>query len=192
MDFLQNASLNGLAAVRRASFPIFTMKNILLIWVSLFALAACTEEQQLKRKIDGTYTVKSFNAVYEVMPSCQGQSFTSFAVENPGEIVFTGKKTIDGPISSRTSRPYYGYLDYNFRTVNHEGDSVVITERTYFQYEVVEGTIGSLDTTLAFIYFDSRRYDLEVVYDDNKVAAFRYRIDSGDQCLRAMESHVVR
>lgn len=167
------------------------LKNTLLLALLVLFTAACSKEQQLKRKIDGTYAIKTFTATYTVLPGCTGQNFTSFAVENPGKMVFTGKKTIDGPSTAAGGRPYYGYLDYDVSTTNHLGQPVVIEDRTYFQYEILDGEGAGGDTTFAFIFFDGLKYDLEVVFDGNDIAAFQYRLNSGDPCYRAVESHLV-
>lgn len=169
-----------------------SFKNIAFFSLLLLLTTACSEEQKLKRKIDGTYSIKTFTTTHTVLPGCSGQNFTSFAVENPGTMVFTGKKTIDGPPASAGSRPYYGYLDYDVATTNHLGQAVVIEDRTYFQYEVLDGEGGGGDTTFAFIFFNGVKYNLEVVFDGNNIAAFQYRLPSGDPCYRVVESHLVK
>lgn len=176
----------------RSATPINTMYKLSAFILSLVLLAACSKEQQLKRKIDGSYTVKNFSLQVQPLPGCNETGYTSFSVDQPGKMVFTGKKTIDGPVSSASSRPYWGYLDYDFTTTNHDGKPVDYTERTYFQYEIVDGSGANGDTSFAAIFFDGVRYPLEIVYDGNKVAAFKYRVQSGNACLRAEQIHTVR
>jgi len=165
---------------------------VLLFSFALFIFSSCSKEQQLKRKIDGKYQIKNFNSKWSNLTGCEEDNITYFSVNDPGEMVFTGKKTIDGPVSSASSRPYYGYLDYNFSTQNYFGDNLEFSERIYFQYEVISGVLnGSQDTVFAHIFFNGDKYNLNIIYEGNKVSEFNYNVNTGNNCLKGVESHII-
>lgn len=167
-----------------------TSTNILWGLLVSIALFSCSEERELLRKIEGRYDVRTYESKWNNYFGCTGDNeITSFSVDNPGKIVFTGKKVIDGPDSSPSERPRYGYFDYEYETTDHLGNQLSSSERKYFQYEVVDGSSGSLDTMWSFIYIDGIQYDLKVAFDGNKVQSFSYGFLG--TCYRVDEYHHV-
>lgn len=163
----------------------------LILLLTVFQLTSCSKEKKVAREIKGKYEVTSFESHWNNYYGCNGPlDITSFSIPNPGKLVFTGKKAIDGPATSPSERPFWGYFDYEYSTTDHLGNPMVATERKYFQYDVLDGHSGDGSVVFTFIYIDGIQYDLEVVKDGKKITAFKYKYWQG--CYRAEEIHYVK
>lgn len=161
-----------------------------LLLIAIF-FASCTKVDKVAREIKGKYEVTSFESHWNNYYGCNGPlDITSFSIPNPGKLVFTGKKAIDGPVASPSERPFWGYFDYEYSTTDHLGNPMVANERKYFQYDVLNGYRGNSSVVFTFIYIDGIQYDLEVVKDGKKITAFKY-VYWWD-CYRIEEIHYVK
>ena len=160
----------------------------------LVLLSACSDRYKIKNKIDGKYTITNYESRYTNYFQCNGLSdLVPYSIDNPGKLVFTGKKVIDGTSTSPSERPYYGYFEYEYDPSNYLSTPIAgpgkKDVKKYFQYDVLE-TTGSVDSVGVWIYIDQVKYDLSYELDGNKITKFKYSTFSG--CYKIEETHTVK
>ncbi len=163
----------------------------LLLFTTIFVLYSCSKERILEREIKGKYKIEKYEMILNNVQGCQNSpDGVSFSVSNPGTLVFTGKKAIDGPDVAGTTRPFYGYFDYEYQTTDIFGNQWSVKDREYFAYDVFKGQSAAGDTFFSRIFIDGVDWDLELVMDGNKVTAISYTKLQG--CYRSTHLHHVR
>lgn len=156
----------------------------------LILLSACSDRYKLKNKIDGKYVITNYESRSTNHFNCVGVSdLLSFSVDNPGKLVFLGKKVIDGTSASPSERPYYGYFEYEYNTAAYAGAAMSTSGKKYFQYDVLDVT-GSVDSTQIFGYIDQKDYDISYELEGNKITAFKFTSYAG--CFKTVETHTVK
>lgn len=168
------------------------MKTFYLVLALAFlGSLSCTKEKKYARQIKGKYKIETYELVLNNIQGCfDTPEGVSFSVDNPGNIVFTGKKALDGPAVAQTERPYYGYFDYEFQTTDIFGNQLKAEDRSYFSYYVYDTSIGSLDTLSARIFIDGYEWDMALITEGNKVTGISYWTLSG--CYKLTYYHHVK
>lgn len=167
------------------------MKNLVYILLSAALVMGCSKEKMLERKIKGNYKIEKYEVLLENIQGCSDvPEGISFSVSNPGKIDFTGKKAIDGPDVANTKRPFYGYFDYEFTTVDIFGNTIEKNEKEYFAYDVFPGQSGGGDTLWSKIFIDGVDWDLKLIKDGSRVKAISY--DRLFGCYKITHTHYVK
>lgn len=166
-------------------------KQVLFAMIGMLFLFSCTKEQIEERKIKGRYKIANYELDLNNIQGCQNTvSGISFSVKDPGMVVFTGKKAIDGPDKAGTKRPFYGYFDFEYETTDIFGTKIAESERRYFAYDVFEGKSGGIDTLFSRIFIDGVDWDLSMTREGGNVKSISYTRLTG--CYRATYSLEVK
>jgi uncharacterized protein YvpB len=171
------------------------MKTRTIFYTSLLLLLifnACDKTDGLKKKLKGTYEIESYKESF-VQIGCTGSgNFTNFEVPNPGKIIFTNKRTIQGPTTSSSHKTYIGYFDYNYSYTDINGQKHSQEERSVFQYEFQEHSGGAGDTVVINFYDKTVRMSLLLDQDEKgNIVAFKYQ-SYKDNCYIGTTEHIVK
>lgn len=150
-------------------------------------IVSCNDSEGLNRKLKGKYDIVLMEETLQATGNCNGDypiDDVILSVNNPGRIVFTNDKVIQGSPQLNKSRPYLGYFEYDVNAINYYGDTVVFTNPEYFQYAFNTITSGNDDTIKAFIYMHNTKDELELQFNEddkgNIIELIQY--ERGGQC----------
>jgi len=148
----------------------FKYLNLLPIAL-LITFTSCSDSDGLNRKLKGTYEIELLEETLESTGNCPNEELLGdgvvFSYSNPGKMVFTNKKVIQGSVLVNNIRPYLVYFEYDVSKVNFWGDTITYRNPEYFQYSFREQSFGDEDTIIAHIYMNGVEKELRFV-ENNK------------------------
>lgn len=166
--------------------------SIVALLFIAFGIVSCDKTDGLKRKVGGKYDIGLTEFEYRAMSGCSDSSKIIYSVTNPGRLVFTNDKVIQGAANTITFRPYVGYFEYDFETVDYFGNTVEMSDKTYFQYEFPTVEYGDSSVVEVFVYINYERLELLIEEDDKgNPVSFSYQ-NYNDNCFLGYTTHYVK
>ncbi|MDP4935409.1 MAG: hypothetical protein NWR30_11880 [Salibacteraceae bacterium] len=157
-----------------------------------FGIVSCDKTDGLKRKVGGKYDISLTENEYRARFNCGDTSKIIYSVLNPGRMVFTNDKVIQGPANTLTYRPYVGYFEYDFTLVDYFGQAIVYSDKTYFPYDFPTLENGDSNWVEPFIYMEGQRMELIIEEDDKgNPVSFSYK-NYNDNCYWGYITHYVK
>lgn len=166
--------------------------TVIALFALAFSLISCDKTDGLKKKVGGKYDISLTENEYIARFNCGDSSKIIYSVVNPGRMVFTNDKVIQGPANSLTYRPYVGYFEYDFKVVDYFGDTVEYSDKTYFQYDFPTLENGDSNWIAPHIYIDYERLELLIEEDDKgNPVSFSYK-NYNDNCYWGYVTHYIK